>query len=354
MVQRSPQYWLRLLLLIAGVALLIWVTPVTLPLLLALVLTVILLPVVNGIQDYARKRVGLKWFPRSLAILPAFLLVALATVVIIQYIIVPFLVEFTKLLNNLPLLINQLLHVWKETQAQYALVLPPEINGLIGSTLNKIGNYSVDLAQRGIFVIVSLATTLLQLLLVPIMTFYLLKDGRVLKQRMVSIFSEPVALHLDEIVNQVHHTMGGYLRGQLVLATNMFCIISVVAYIFDLPYPLVLALLAGIAEWIPIIGPIAAALPAIILAALSSGTLALQVMITYMVIQLIDGQIIMPKIMGRVIKLHPLVIITVIFIGGYLYGIIGMMTAVPITAILQIVINKLWYFNQYYKKDGAL
>ena len=95
-------------------------------------------------------------------------------------------------------------------------------------------------------------------------------------------------------------------------------------------------------------------MPAIILAALSSGTLALQVMITYMVIQLIDGQIIMPKIMGRVIKLHPLVIITVIFIGGYLYGIIGMMTAVPITAILQIVINKLWYFNQYYKKDGAL
>ena len=148
--------------------------------------------------------------------------------------------------------------------------------------------------------------------------------------------------------------MGGYLRGQLVLATNMFCIISVVAYIFDLPYPLVLALLAGISEWVPIIGPIAAALPAIILAALSSGTLALQVMITYMVIQLIDGQIIMPKIMGRVIKLHPLVIITVIFIGGYLYGIIGMMTAVPITAILQIVINKLWYFNQYYKKDGAL
>lgn len=354
MVQRSTQYWLRLLLLVAGVALLIWVTPVTLPLLLALVLTVILLPVVNGIQDYTRKRVGLKWFPRSLAILPAFLLVALATVVIIQYIIVPFLVEFTKLLNNLPVLINQLLHVWKETQAQYALVLPPEINGLIGSTLNKIGNYSVDLAQRGIFAIVSLATTLLQLLLVPIMTFYLLKDGRILKKRMVSIFSEPIALHLDEIVNQVHHTMGGYLRGQLVLATNMFCIISVVAYIFDLPYPLVLALLAGIAEWIPIIGPIAAALPAIILAALSSGTLALQVMITYMVIQLIDGQIIMPKIMGRVIKLHPLVIITVIFIGGYLYGIIGMMTAVPITAILQIVINKLWYFNQYYKKDGAL
>lgn len=354
MVQRSTQYWLRLLLLVAGVALLIWVTPVTLPLLLALVLTVILLPVVNGIQDYTRKRVGVKWFPRSLAILPAFLLVALATVVIIQYIIVPFLVEFTKLLNNLPVLINQLLHVWKETQAQYALVLPPEINGLIGSTLNKIGNYSVDLAQRGIFAIVSLATTLLQLLLVPIMTFYLLKDGRILKQRMVSIFSEPIASHLDEIVNQVHHTMGGYLRGQLVLATNMFCIISVVAYIFDLPHPLVLALLAGIAEWIPIIGPIAAALPAIILAALSSGTLALQVMITYMVIQLIDGQIIMPKIMGRVIKLHPLVIITVIFIGGYLYGIIGMMTAVPITAILQIVINKLWYFNQYYKKDGAL
>ena len=82
--------------------------------------------------------------------------------------------------------------------------------------------------------------------------------------------------------------------------------------------------------------------------------MVVKIIITYAIIQLIDGQIVMPKILGHVIKLHPLVILTVIFVGGYFYGIIGMMTAVPLTAMLQIVLTKLWYFNSFYKKDGTV
>ena len=80
-----------------------------------------------------------------------------------------------------------------------------------------------------------------------------------------------------------------------------------------MPYPLVLALFAAIAEWVPIIGPIVAAIPAIILASLVGPALVVKIIITYAIIQLIDGQIVMPKILGHVIKLHPLVILTVNF-----------------------------------------
>ena len=211
-----------------------------------------------------------------------------------------------------------------------------------------------ELAQRGIFAIFSLATTMLECLLVPIMTFYLLKDGRQIKSKVISIFQPPYNRYLMDVVNQMHRTMGRYLRGQLLLATNMFCVTLIVAYFFQLPYPLVLALFAAIAEWIPIIGPIVAAIPAVILASLVGPGLVVKIIITYAIIQLIDGQIVMPKILGHVIKLHPLVILTVIFVGGYFYGIIGMMTAVPLTAMLQIVLTKLWYFNSFYKKDGTV
>ena len=101
----------------------------------------------------------------------------------------------------------------------------------------------------------------------------------------------------------------------------------------------------------PIIGPFISAGPAIILAALIGGTLAVKVAITYFIILMIDSQIIMPKVMGHIIKLHPVVIISVIFIGGSLYGVIGMMTAVPVTAIIQIIMEKLWYFNKFYKEE---
>ena len=227
-------------------------------------------------------------------------------------------------------------------------IIPHQFEGIINTTLIKIGNYGVDLAQRGVLAIVSFASTLLQLLLVPILTFYLLKDGRTIKRAVLDIFSSPTSTHLEEVVNDILRTLGGYLRGQLLLASNMFCLTFIVCYMYDLPYPLVLAVLAGIAEWIPIIGPFISAAPAIILAAVISGPLAVKVAITYGVLQVLDGQIIMPKIMGHVINLPPLVIITAIFVGGYFFGMIGMMTAVPLTAIAQIIAKRLWYFNRYY------
>lgn len=354
MLKKSTQYWLRVVLIVLAVIFLWAIIPVLWPLIVSLICTLILLPVVNGIQDYMRHRVGLTWFPRWLAIIPAFLLVALILLLVIQFIILPFIAESTRLLNNLPVLMSQLIVLWQDITSGEWLKLPPQIDAIVMTTLARISSYGVELAQRGIFAIFSLATTVLECLLVPIMTFYLLKDGRQIKGKVISIFQPPHNRYLMDVVNQIHRTMGRYLRGQLLLATNMFCITLVIAYFFELPYPLVLALFAAIAEWVPIIGPIVAAIPAIILASLVGPALVVKIIITYAIIQLIDGQIVMPKILGHVIKLHPLVILTVIFVGGYFYGIIGMMTAVPITAMLQIVLTKLWYFNSFYKKDGTV
>lgn len=355
MVKKSVQYWLRLVMIVVVAIVVVTVLPVMLPFIISLVFALILLPVVNRTQVYAQTKLGWRRFPRALAIVPAYLLVILVTVLVVNFIVLPFIVEFTKLLNNFPHLMASLGSTWQAiTDTQY-LNLPPQVDSLVSSTLQRASNYALLLAQKGIFAVFSLATTLLELLLVPILTFYLLKDGHYLKWKVLHLFPAPTDMYLADVVTQIHHTMGSYLRGLLLLATNMFCIISIVAYIYDLPYPLVLALLAGIAEWIPIIGPIICGVPAIILAVSISGSLAVKVFLTYAIIQFIDGQIIMPKIMGHVIKLHPLVIITVIFVGGYFYGIVGMMTAVPITAMLQIVLAKLWYFNSYYKqKDGTL
>lgn len=353
-MKKSTQYWLRAA-LIALTILFFWaIVPVLWPLIASFIFTLILLPMVNSIQDFARKKLHWTWFPRYLAILPAFLLVILVMALMIKFIILPFIIEFTRLLNNFPYLMGQLMDLWQTLTNASHVVLPPQIDAVVANTLNRVSSYGVELAQRGIFAIFSIATTMLEFLLVPIMTFYLLKDGRYLKARCLNLFASPYNTYLTDVVNQIHRTMGGYLRGLLVLATNMFCITLIVVTFYELPYPLVLALLAGIAEWIPIIGPVFSALPAIILAFIISPALALKVTITYLIIQLLDGQIIMPKLMGHVINLHPLVILTVIFIGGYFFGIIGMMTAVPVTAMLQIILNKLWYFNSHYnKKDVA-
>lgn len=351
MFHKSLQYWFRLILLVLAVALLATLAPIILPFLVSFVLAVILLPLVNHLQDFMRKRLGWTWFPRSLAILPAFVLVGFILVIVFNLVFNPFITEFSRLINNLPYLLSQFWLLVQSTQLleQYQ-ILPPQVDTIMSMAISRISNYGVELAQQGISAVFAFAGALIELLLVPIITFYLLKDGRRLKNKVISIFPEPQASHISDIVNKIHSTLGGYLRGQLVLATNMFVIVFIVATIFELPYPFVLALLGAVAEWLPIIGPFISALPAIILASLIGGSLAIKVAIVYFVILLIDAQIIMPKLMGRVIKLHPLVIISVIFIGGTFYGMLGMMVAVPITAVLQIILDRLWYFNTYYKK----
>jgi predicted PurR-regulated permease PerM len=102
-------------------------------------------------------------------------------------------------------------------------------------------------------------------------------------------------------------------------------------------------LLAALTETIPIIGPIIGAVPAILLAYLVSPALALKVLIFFLVIHQLENHIIVPKIMGHNIALHPVVIIISLLIGGQLMGIIGMMLAVPIAAILKVVLKHLWY-----------
>ena len=348
MGKQSIQYWLRCILLVLVTIGISIALPVVMPLIVAIVLTLILWPLVNltqeGLQRYWKD------CPRWIAIIPSFVIVILLSFLLVRHVIVPVIGELTKLLANLPYVLDQFALVVKGLQGvDGESIIPHQFDGIINSTLIKIGNYGVDLAQRSVLAIVSLASTLLQLLLVPILTFYLLKDGRDIKKAILGIFSKPTSTHLEEVVTDIHRTLGGYLRGQLLLATNMFCLTFIACYVYDLPYPLVLAVLAGIAEWIPIIGPFLSAVPAIILGAVISGPLAVKVAITYGILQLLDGQIIMPKIMGHVIKLPPLVIITAIFVGGYFFGIIGMMVAVPVTATTQIIAKRLWYFNTYYR-----
>ncbi len=353
MLEKSTQYWLRTIIvgIVAIVALL--VMPVVIPFIVSFVLTLILLPIVNYLDRLIVEKGHIKYMSRSLAIIPAFVLVVLLGTLIFIHIIIPLVAELTKFVNNVPEMLDQFIEVLKELPFDgSAFMWTPQIDNLVNMAVTKIGNYSMELLQKGVTAVLSVAGTVLELFLVPIMTFYMLKDGAKLKSKVVNVFPQPVAESLTMMINSIHQTLGGYLRGQLLLATNMFCIVLIAMYIFEVPYPLVLAFLAGIAEWIPILGPFIAALPAIILASLISGSLAFKVAIFYVVMQVIDGQIIMPRLMGRVIKLHPLVIITVIFIGGSFYGILGMVIAVPLTAILQVVANKLWFYELYFNRKG--
>jgi len=122
-------------------------------------------------------------------------------------------------------------------------------------------------------------------------------------------------------------------------------------YFFQVDYPLVLGLLSTLTETIPILGPIIGAIPAIILAYLVSPVLAVKVAAFYIILHQLENHIIVPNIMGHTIDLHPILVIISLLIGGHMYGIAGMIVAVPVAALLKVLLRHLWYLDDL-KKDG--
>jgi predicted PurR-regulated permease PerM len=114
---------------------------------------------------------------------------------------------------------------------------------------------------------------------------------------------------------------------------------------------MVIGLLAAITEWIPIVGPIVGAVPAILLGATVDLSLAIKVLLFYIVIQQVDSHLIMPQVMGAIISIHPVVIVLALLVSGTLFGIAGMILTVPATAVLQILCKHLWFYDSYKEKE---
>ena len=98
---------------------------------------------------------------------------------------------------------------------------------------------------------------------------------------------------------------------------------------------------------VPVIGPIIGAIPPILLGLLQGTGTMVQVIVFYVVVQQLDSHLVMPKLMGSVIKVHPVAIIAGVLIGGSLYGIVGMMISVPAVAVLQVLLRHMWYYDKY-------
>jgi putative permease len=120
--------------------------------------------------------------------------------------------------------------------------------------------------------------------------------------------------------------------------------------ILGIPYFLLIGAVAGLANMIPYFGPIVGAIPGIILNVVAKGSLAaaLPVIAAFLLIRLIDDTLISPNILGRSLHIHPLLVIFVIFTGGEMFGVMGLLLCIPVTGIIQVTIQQLaWNFRNY-------
>lgn len=342
--------WIKIIILAFGLYLLTQVTIIYLPVIVSIIAAFVLNPLVNAMTAIS---VGTKkhHLPRGVAILLVFLLTGLLMTVITSFVLLPFINEFNNFVINLPKLVTQIsnLTILLEQQANSAQV-PENVRVIVSDGLNGAASYGVGLIRNIINAVFAFATQIIELVVVPVLTYYFLKDWRNLKAGIVSLFPPFSQDQAVSIIEEMAAVVSNYIRGQVLISIIMGLMVFCGMYYFKVEYPLVLGLLATLTETIPIIGPIIGAIPAILLAYLASPLLATKVAAFYIILHQIENHIVVPNIMGHTIDLHPVLVIISLLIGGQLYGIAGMILAVPAAALLRVILRHLWYLDEVQKR----
>lgn len=141
------------------------------------------------------------------------------------------------------------------------------------------------------------------------------------------------------VIDQIEEALGRWVRGQVGVAFIVGLMTWVALLIVGIDFALTLAIITGILEFVPYLGPVIAVVPAVVVGLSYSSTTAITVLVVYGMIQLLENNLIVPGVMKYSVKLSPLVVILLILVGGELFGVMGAILAVPLGTVAKIVIN---------------
>jgi predicted PurR-regulated permease PerM len=219
----------------------------------------------------------------------------------------------------------------------------PAVNSVKEEFLAKVreqlygwtSNLLAALPKAGLKVI-SIAGHLIDVVIVPILSFFFLKDGRRIRDHALDLFADGPKRELaDDLLSDVNVLLAQYMRALLLLCTATFVCYSIFFSVMGVPYGILLAALAFALEFIPMIGPLSAGVIIVLVAALS-GAHALLVVIFLIAYRLFQDYILSPHLMSRGLEIHPLAVIFGVFAGAEVAGIPGAFLSVPVLALARV------------------
>ena len=202
-----------------------------------------------------------------------------------------------------------------------------ELFSSIGSTLSSTtgGIFStVSSFFGGVFSVISIA----------VLTFYLTAEEKGIKKFFHVIVPVKHRAYSTDVIERIQIKLGAWLRSYLLLSLFVGTLIFIGLSLIGVKYALVLALLAGLFEFIPYVGPISATIPAVFFALADSPLKALLVLVLYLVVNQVEQYLVVPRLFKKTVGLNPVVVVLVLLVGAKLAGIIGLLLAVPLTIAL--------------------
>jgi predicted PurR-regulated permease PerM len=313
---------------------------------IGLVLAYILAPVVNFVQR------GIVWLgekthlgflrqaARSLGIILSYLLlIALAAGFVSM--VVPIVVREAEQLWAARDAIWGQVSMWFDQISEQYELLPERVRVQVDDTLRDLSSFLTTVIQQalqGTFNAISYTTSVvLAITIVPFWTYFLLRDFDRIRNSLYRTLPRAVRDDVGSILKMLDHTIGGYLRGEIVLMIVVGVMQTIAMTLLGLDYALLLGVIAGLLEIVPNVGPTLAAIPAILVALTRSPGLALVTAIVANLIQNVENSFIVPRVLGQSVGLHPVVMMVMLVVGAEVAGLPGLILAPILTAVLRDV-----------------
>ncbi len=220
--------------------------------------------------------------------------------------------------------------------------MPARFNEVVRDNIGKIESVIYSSLQNFITIMYNLLGKVLAIIFSPILAFYIMNDWEKIRETFLKLFSPTARRTLINLFREIDLVLIEFFKGHLLVATFVGVLIGLLALILGVKFPLLIGILSGVTNLIPFFGAFLGGIPAVAVALSESFKLALYMTMGIFVVQQIESNLITPNVIGGKLGLHPLVIVFVLLAGGKLAGIWGMLLAVPLAAILKIIIKWLY------------
>lgn len=265
--------------------------------------------------------------------------------------------ETTQFIRWLPEATRQAQH-WFNEYSQYPWVKNLHLEHYtdkLEAQAGKMASHLLTTLTTGAGSIINTAASVLVVALtVPLMLYYMLKDGNKLVPAIQKVFVQKN--HADEAADLLHrmsNALSSYISGQAISCVFVAILTTIAYFIIGEPMALILGIIAGLANMVPYVGPYIGITPALLVSLALAPRKLIWVIIAVAIIQQVDGNLIFPKVVGKSINVHPLTIIILLLAAGNIAGVAGMILCVPFYAVVKTVVIYFWSIHLLNQKEGS-
>lgn len=265
----------------------------------------------------------------------------IAIILLLSFVLVPKLIrEISILAVNIPQYSSEIQNILKSFQDSYMNSgLPESFKDVIDDNIIRFQGMIIELLQSAAEGIIAVFSQLFNIVIVPVISFYMLKDTEYFKSQFILLLPKSKRTRFIMLLRDIDNVFGKYIRGQIIVGSFVGVFTTIALLIIKVKYAFILGIFAGISNIIPYFGPFIGIVPTILLALLDSTGKALYAGGAFILIQQVESGFLTPRIIGKSVGIHPVYVIMALILGGKLLGVLGLILAVPVLAAIKLTLR---------------